>query len=308
MGCICERKLRKNNNNNTTLQNTTLDNTKYPQLQPQQLYPQGNFIHTTDDLKKEYDYNNCNDYYLNKNAFQQMQNGLPINNNNEQYIINIQNNIPSKNDNSKLVSENNKLAKIFQQIKKQNKFYFKDIKNQKEYISNYKTFMNELYHQLNNFHDQLNISILGKKYEENLMDKKEKSQLLNDLDNISDKVKQLESIIENQNNQIKGTEINYKMIQEKFHEIKLNRNSPENIQQRILLMNNDIILNQLNELGEISNKLQKNKSLYDSKKAEIENDIKRVQAYIEQKVNQIQIKRKNTLKVLLPKTVGKWII
>ena len=127
------------------------------------------------------------------------------------------------------------------------------------------------------------------------MNKKEKSQLLNDLDNISDKVKQLESIIENQNNQIKDTEINYKMIQEKFHEIKLNRNNPE-IQQGILLKNNDIILNQLNELGEISNKLQKNKSLYDSKKAEIENDIKRVQANIQQKVNQIQISRKNTFK------------
>ena len=305
MGCICERKLRKNNNNDnnynniTTTQNITPQGyITYPQPQPQQLFFQGNYIYTTDYPKKEYeyDYNYYNGYYLNNNPFQQIQNGLPINNNNGQYIFNNQNNVSFINDNSKLISEYSELAKRFQLIKKQNKFYFTDIKNQKEYISNYKTFIDELYHQLNNFHDQLNISVLGKKYEENLMNKKEKSQLLNDLDNISDKVKQLESIIENQNNQIKDTEINYKMIQEKFHEIKLNRNSPKNIQQKILLMNNDIILNQLNELGEISNNLQKNKSLYDSKKAEIENDIKRVQANIQQKVNQIQISRKNTFK------------
>ena len=174
--------------------------------------------------------------------------------------------------------------------------YYKDIKNQKECILNYKSFINELNHQINNFHDQLGVSMFGKKLEENLINKKENAQLLNELEQLSYKINQLSSILETQNKELKNLEINYKIIQEKFNEIKENENYDENEKQRLYYVNNDIISLYLNDIEETSQKLEKNKILYEKKKQEIEQDIKRIQSKTEKNVNEIKIKRKNTFK------------
>ena len=271
------------------------NNIMNPQKQQIQSY-QANYIPQNNYPKKEYDYNYYKEYYRGQNAMNQYQVGVLPQQNVQYMNANNQMGMQLNTHIERLFSDNIALSERFKHIKKQNKFFFKDIKNQEEYISNYKTFINELYYQLNNLYDQLNISVYGKKYEENLINKRETSQLLNDLEQISHKIRQLNSIIEAQNYEIKNIEINYKMIQEKFHEIKLNYNSDENTKQKILLVNNDIIYNQLNELTEISNNLPRNKSFYDAKKNEIENDIKRIQYITEQKVNQIKIKRKNSIK------------
>lgn len=292
----CNKSVSKQNDDYSSYKNiyqqNNIMNGQKQHIQPYQV----NYIPQNDYPKKEYDYNYYKEYYRGQNTMNQYQAGALPQQNVKYMNTNNQIGIQLNNNIAKLFSNNIALSERFKQIKKQNKFYFKDIKNQEEYISNYKTFINELYYQLNNLYDQLNISVYGQKYEENLINKRETSQLLNELDQISNKINQLNSIIEAQNNEIKNIEIDYKLIQEKFHEIKLNYNSDDNTKQKILLVNNDIIYNELNELMQISNNLPRNKSFYDAKKNEIENDIKRVQYITEQKLNQIKIKRKNSIK------------
>jgi len=293
----CNKKAAKPNDkysSNNNYNKNYMVNTPKQQTQQYQV----NYIPQNEYPKKEYDYNYYIEHYRGQNAINQFQNGALPQQNVQYMNMNNQIGMQLNNNIAKLYSDNIALSERFKQIKKQNKFYFKDIKNQEEYISNYKTFINELYYQLNNLHDQLNISVYGQKYEENLINKRETSQLLNELEQISNKIKQLNSIIEAQNNEIKNIEMNYKFIQEKFYEIKLNFNLDENTKQKILFVNNDIIYNQLNELMEISNNLPRNKNFYDAKKNEIENDIKRIQYITEQKVNKIKTKRKNSIKTI----------
>ena len=132
--------------------------------------------------------------------------------------------------------------------------------------------MNDLNHELNNYHEQLNISIRGKKLVEPLSNKKYKSQLLKELDQVSFKIKELNSILNNQKRELKNLELNYKIIQE-----KLNENENDFNQEKLISQNNKIISDKLIELDQISIRLQKNKSLYEDKKDEIEEDIKSIQ-------------------------------
>ena len=200
------------------------------------------------------------------------------------------------NNYMQLNSNYKELEQKFKSIKNRNKIYYKDIKKQDEYISNYKNFINELNNELNNFHDQLNISVFGKKLEENLINKQENAKLLKELDGISYKINQLSSIIEAQNRELKNVEINYKVIQEKLNEIKENENNDENTKQKVLLINNGIISYNLEELEETTKHLEYNKNLYERKKVEIEQDIKRIQDITNKKVKEIKIKRKNSFK------------
>ena len=212
---------------------------------------------------------------------------------------NYQNQYPnqlSQSSYNELNSELIELEKRFKAIKHKNRLYYKDLKNQDEYISNYKSFINELNHELNNFHDQLHISIYGKKLEENLINMKENQELLNDLENISNKVNKFSSILEAQKKELKNLEINYKIIQEKLNTIKSNTNTDENNKRILLLENIESISNYLYELEETSKFLEKNKKLYEQQKAEIEKDIKIIQNKTEKKVSEVKIKRKTTLK------------
>ena len=177
----------------------------------------------------------------------------------------------------------NELKNKFKAILKKNEIYYQDMKKQNEYISNYKSFLNDLNHELNNYHEQLNISIRGQKLGEALSNKKDKAQLL----------KELNSILETQNSEIKNLELNYKIIQE-----KLNENQNDFDREKLISQNNKIISDKLNELEQISIRLQNNKSLYEDKKDEIEEDIKSIQKKTKKNVTEFELKRKETLKDL----------
>jgi len=153
--------------------------------------------------------------------------------------------------------------------------------------------LNDLNHELNNYHEQLNISIRGQKLGEPLPNKKDKTQLLKELDQVSFKIKELNSILNNQKRELKNLELNYKIIQE-----KLNENENDFNQEKLISQNNKIISDKLIELDQISIRLQKNKSLYEDKKDEIEEDIKSIQKKTKKNVTEFELKRKETLKDL----------
>jgi len=264
MGNLCERCKKSKNvnaqNPNNTTQNVIISN----QLQPNNNY-------------------NENSVGLNNNTNQSTP--LKQGNNGMAQLIQLKN-------------THNELKNNFKIIMNKNTIFYKDMKSQKEYISNYKSFLNDLNQELNNYHEQLNISICGQKLEEALSNKKDNAQLLKELDQISFQIKELNSILETQNSELKNLELNYKIIQEKLNFIKLNENKDDINQEKLFSQNNIIISSQLNELEQISKRLQNNKNSYDAKKNEIEQNIKRIQNETKKKVTAAEIKRKNTLKGL----------
>ena len=264
MGNLCstcnKSKNAKTQNPNNTTQNVPINN----QLEPNINYNENNFG-------------------LNNNA-----NQIPLiqqGNNETAQLIQLKN-------------IHNDLKNKFKTIMNKNTIFYQDMNKQNEYISNYKSFLNDLNQELNNYHEKLNISIRGQKLEEALSNKKDNAQLLKELDLISNKIKELNSLLETQNSELKNLETNYKTIQEKFNFVKLNQ-SQNDINQGILLSkNNKIISEELNELEQISLRLQNNKNLYEAKRNEIEQDIKNIQNKTKKKVTEVEIKRKNTLKGL----------
>ena len=204
-----------------------------------------------------------------------------------------QNSILQQGNKEQLIQINDELKNKFKAIMKKNAIYYQDMEKQNEYISNYKSFLNDLNHELNNYHEQLNISIRGQKLGEALSNKKDKAQLLKELDQISFQIKELNSILETQNCELKNLEFNYKIIQEKFKE-----NKNEINQENLISQNNKIISDKINELEQISMRLQNNKSLYEAKKNKIEKYIKSIQKKTKKNVTEFELKRKETLKSL----------
>ena len=291
------------NYNNNPYNNNPYNNYQNPYSFPNnnnyQNYPNYNNLNTDQKNIYSYEYyknnyaNNNNPGYFGKETPSQYQYNQQNFNNNAN--IN-QGALQIKESYDQLNSELIELEKRFKNIKNRNRLYYKDIKSQYDCISNYNFFINELNHQLNSFQDQLNISLFGKKLEENLLNQQENANMLNELENLSYKINQLNSILEAQNKELKNLEIDYKAIQEKFNEIKDNRNNDENNKKMILMINIDSISNNLNDLEETTKNLESNKILYEQKKLEIEEDIKRLQSKTEKKVSEIKIKRKNTFK------------
>ena len=204
-----------------------------------------------------------------------------------------QNSILQQGNKEQLIQINDELKNKFKAFMKKNAIYYQDMEKQNEYISNYKSFLNDLNHELNNYHEQLNISIRGQKLGEALSNKKDKAQLLKELDQISFQIKELNSILETQNCELKNLEFNYKIIQEKFKE-----NKNEINQENLISQNNKIISDKINELEQISMRLQNNKSLYEAKKNKIEKYIKSIQKKTKKNVTEFELKRKETLKSL----------
>jgi len=67
----------------------------------------------------------------------------------------------------------------------------------------YRVFLAELNHQMNILKDQLNIAIFHKKISENLLNMEEKNSLINDIETISIKIIEMESLLEKTKNRIK---------------------------------------------------------------------------------------------------------
>ena len=163
-----------------------------------------------------------------------------------------------------------KLNKEYNNIKINNRIYYDDIEAQEKLLSNYKEFLAELQYQLNDLKDQLNISVYKEKIIQNILTQEENTEILNNLEIISNNINEFQMLIEKQKNLFKHLEYNYKKIQEKFNEIK------ENYQNEL-----DSIEEQLKENKNIENSLKQNKLLYEQKKKEIEKNIQQLQGLTE---------------------------
>ena len=174
-----------------------------------------------------------------------------------------------------------KLNKEYNNIKINNRIYYDDIEAQEKLLSNYKEFLAELQYQLNDLKDQLNISVYKEKIIQNILTQEENNEILNNSKIIANNINEFQMLIEKQKNLFKHLEYNYKIIQEKFNEIKENyQNEPDSIEE------------QLKENKNIENSLKQNKSLYEQKKKEIEKNIQQLQGLTEEKVTKIKTRRK----------------
>ena len=81
----------------------------------------------------------------------------------------------------KIIIELNTLDKKYNYIKLKNKIFYDDIGEKEEYISNYREFLTELNHQINNIKDNLNIYVINQIYFDNYFSKDEENELINDI-------------------------------------------------------------------------------------------------------------------------------
>ena len=116
----------------------------------------------------------------------------------------------------------NNLEKQYNDMKSKSKRFYKDIKDKENYITNYREFLEEFNRKIIGLKDDLNIALLNKKYFGNLLSKEDNNELSNDIENISSKIIEMESLLEKQNNELKNLVSNFQIIQEKFNEIKNN--------------------------------------------------------------------------------------
>ena len=182
------------------------------------------------------------------------------------------------------------INKQYNDIKIQNIIYYNDIEVQEKYISNYKTYVSELSFRLSELNNNLNISYdTPDGNEPNINEKNENNYLLNDLDEINNKINEFHYLIENQKVELKNLENNYRIIQEQFNNIKIKFNKGININDKYI----SLIKEQLKESKEIGIKIKNNQMIYNGKKEDIENYIKNIQFITKEKIDQIKSGRKN---------------
>ena len=232
--------------------------------------------------------NNSDDFQDNNNSI--MSKNLPKNNDDKNIYIN--NNINEKN---KIINDLNTLDKKYNDIKLKNNIFYDDIEEKEEYISNYRAFLTELNNQINNLKDYLNIRLINQNNNDNYFNKDENNELINDIENISNKINEMELILENQKIELKNLEGNFKIIQEQFNMIRKNEQDDLNNQQFRYSIDIESIKDQMNQIENIITKLHENKMLYNQKKIEIEGDINILQNKTEKKIEKIKTKRKKNL-------------
>ena len=196
------------------------------------------------------------------------------------------------NDNNPKIEDLNNLDMHYNDIKSKNNKFYDDIEEKKDYIKNYRAFLSELNHQINNLKDHLDIALYSQKFGNILFDKEESTELLNDIENISNKINEMESLLEKQKIKLKNLESNFKIIQEQFNEIKKNEQSD--------MFSIDIgsMQDQIVESKNIIKKLKENKMFYDQKKKEIEDEINMIQDKTGKKVSLIKKRQLNDSKHL----------
>ena len=200
-------------------------------------------------------------------------------------------NISYKMSNNNTHTNNIKdLKNKYNNIKTKNVFFYEDLEEQESYIKNYKSFISELFYQINDLKDHLNISICEEKYYENLLNKEENNELINDIEIISNKIKEFNVLLDSQKAELKNLENKFQIIQDIFNII----NPYE--QDIMYLINIDSIKEHLTLSEKIIKNLKYNKTLYEQKKAEIESDIASIQFITEEKVTTIKKKGKEDLK------------
>ena len=232
--------------------------------------------------------NNSDDFQDNNNSI--MSKNLPKNNDDKNIYIN--NNI---NDKNKIINDLNTLDKKYNDIKLKNNIFYDDVEEKEEYISNYRAFLTELNNQINNLKDYLNIRLINQSNIANYFNKDENNELINDIENISNKINEMELLLENQKIELKNLEGNFKIIQEQFNMIRKNEQDDLNNQQFRYSIDIESIKDQMNQIENIITKLHENKMLYNQKKIEIEGDINILQNKTEKKIETIKTKRKKNL-------------
>ena len=170
-------------------------------------------------------------------------------------------------------------------------------------MNNYNTFINELNQEINSLKVQINISIVGTEMLNKQKAKNNKIiEFTNTLESISLKVKQFNEIIDDsKNKKLKTAENLQTEIREKLNEIN-NENNNNNEQDLLSIKNNlelntNVIAIKINELEQILEILNSNKTSYENSKKNIEQDInnlkKEITDYVEKikKVQSIMIKK-----------------
>ena len=170
---------------------------------------------------------------------------------------------------------------------------YDDIEKKSEYIKNYRAFLAELNHKINNLNDHLNIALYSKQKYDDLFSKEESIELLNDIENNLNKINEMESLLEKQKTELKNLESNFKIIQEKFNEVNISY-----AQNFTLSKDNKLIQAQIAQSTNIIKKLKENKFLCDQKKNEMDNEIKNILNKTEKKVNFIKKRQLNDSKYL----------
>ena len=186
-------------------------------------------------------------------------------------------------------NEINILNKEYNNIKIKNRIFYDDIEIQKQYCKNYRAFVTELYHQLNDLNDQLNINLIEQENNQYIQ-KEENEDLLYDLENISNRINEFKYLINMQKHELKNLENNFQIIQEQFNNINEN-------EQNLIPIKLNYIKQNLIENENIVKRLNQNKILYEQKKREIENYIELIQSMTKVKINQIKVKRKESIKI-----------
>ena len=204
----------------------------------------------------------------------------------------------NKNKNNQNNIDINNINKQYNNTKINNIIFYEDVEVQEKYLMNYKSFVSEMNYQISDLKDHLYISLAGQKQIDNMLSKKENLELLENLEIISDKIHEFESLLERQKNELKILENNYRIIQGQFNEIKKYESNSQGLIDYNKLIKSDSIKQHLNENKIIINNLNNNKIKYEGKRIEIENYIKIIQSMTEEKVTRIKQKRKENLKTL----------
>ena len=198
--------------------------------------------------------------------------------------------------------------KQLEEITKKNNIFYQETENQFVYVNNYNTFINELNQEINSLKAQINISIVGTEMLNKQKAKNNKIiEFTNTLESISLKVKQFNEILDDsKNKKLKSAENLQTEIREKLTEIN-NENNNSNDQNLLSFKNNlelytNFISMKLNELEQIIEILNSNKTSYENSKKNIEQDInnlkKEITDYVE-KVKKVQsVMIKNSINVL----------
>ena len=183
---------------------------------------------------------------------------------------NIQDNQTSKNTDGDIM----KLNKEYNNIKINNRIFYDDIQAQEKLLSNFTEYLIELNYQLSNLKDQLHISVYKEKVVKNILTQEENTEILNNLDIISNNISEFKKLIEKQKNFMKHLEYNFKIIQEKLIENET-----------------DSLNEQLKENEKIINNLKNNKASYEQKRNEIEKNIQKLRELTEDKLTKIKERR-----------------
>ena len=202
------------------------------------------------------------------------------------------------NNKNKIINDLKNLDNEYNSIKLSTRIFYDDIEEKEKYITNYRAFLSELNHQINNLKDHLNIVLFQLKYFEKLIYIEDKNSLINDIEKILNKINEMESLLEIQKLELKNLESNFKVIQEQFNEIKKYEQIFTKDQLCIFIVYIDSIKGKIVQSKNVIKNINENKIFYEKKKIEIENGIYDLQDKTEKKVSSIKKKRKSTLKNL----------